>query len=216
MNSPKSYFLIRKIIASIWLVVGAFLLIATVIFMNRDSEMEVEKKTSSDNIVQMAKLKQPEEKPKPKPKPKPQKAQSTPPAPLPSLGGGLSGLDLGLPEFAVGEFSAGGEASLLGDVDKNMVMTDATVDVPAKAKSYPPLEYPKRARRDGVSGYVLFNILINERGDVEQHSILESEPAGVFDIVATTAITQWKFSPAQYKGHSVKQWAKQRIRFDFQ
>jgi protein TonB len=192
------------------------MLIATVIFMNRESATEVEKKKPVGGAVKMAKLEKPKSKPKPKPKPKPKKSPSRPPAPMPSLGGSLSGLDLGLPEFSAGEFSAGNGDSLLGDVDQNMVMTDATVDVPAKATSRPPLEYPKKARRDGISGYVLFNILINERGEIEQHSILESEPAGIFDIVATTAILQWRFSPAQYKGRAVKQWAKQRIRFDFQ
>jgi protein TonB len=215
-SSNREYFFWKKFFATIWLFFGAMLLMATVIFMNRDNEIKSDKNGSVGSSVQMARVDKPKSEPKPQQKPKPQESKSTPPAPMPSFGSPLSGLDLGLPEFAVGEFSADNGKSLLGDVDKNMVMTDSTVDVPAKATSFPPLEFPKRARQNGISGYVLFNVLINERGDVEQHSILESEPAGVFDDVATTAIMQWKFSPAQYKGRNVKQWAKQRIRFDFQ
>jgi len=151
----------------------------------------------------------------PTPKPKPKKPKRAPRAPMPNLGSNLAGVDLGIPEFAMGDLMGSGE-SLLGDVSKDMTMTESTVDSVPRAAQRAPLEYPKQAKRKGITGYVLFNLLIGKDGNVIRTNILESQPKGVFDDAATTSIRMWKFEPATYKNKPVKVWAKQKISFKFQ
>ena len=196
-------------------VFGTFLLVLVVIFMNaKDQHSKKEKKVyaTSMEVAPIKKIKK-QVKKVPK-KARPKKAQAKPLA-APSLGGSLAGIDLGIPDFAVGDFDNGAN-DILGDVDKNLVMTGSTVDVPPKALNRGAVEYPRSAKDKGLTGYVIFNLLIDKRGNIIEKKILESVPSGVFDLVASAAISTWKFSPAQYKNKAVKVWAKQKIRFDLQ
>ena len=156
-------------------------------------------------------------KAKPKPKPKPKKphtqAKAKRVAPAPNLASSLGGIDTGLDTFMSQDVS---DDALLGDVSKDVVMSEDSVDKAPTPAQRAPLSYPKKARKLGITGYVLMNILVNKDGSVEQVSILESEPAGIFDDVAKASIEQWKFQPAKYKGHNVKVWAKQKIRFNLE
>jgi len=125
----------------------------------------------------------------------------------------LSGIDTGLEQFKADDIIS--EDSLIGDVDKsNMVMTDDTVDSPPKPVERTPIEYPKKARRKGITGYVVLNLLLDQTGRVQKVKVLESKPAGVFDDVAIASVKSWKFKPAEYQGKPVKVWAKQKIRFE--
>ena len=110
----------------------------------------------------------------------------------------------------------GMDDALLGDIGKDVVMTGESVDVKPKPAQRSAMEYPKAARKNGVTGYVLMNLLISKNGRVEKVKVLQSEPAGVFDEVAEAGVRGWNFTPAQYKGQPVKVWAKQKIRFDLQ
>ncbi len=156
-------------------------------------------------------------KPKPKPKPKPKKPEPTKPkrtAPAPSIDSALSGIDTGLDAFMTGDMDL--DDSLLGDVGKDMVMSEDSVDVAPQPAERTAMVYPKKARKMGISGYVLMNLLINKQGDVEKVKVLEAEPANVFEETAVNGVKNWKFKPAQYQGESVKVWAKQKVRFDLQ
>lgn len=198
--------------ASVWMVFGLFFVFGTVIIMNKDSNIDASSSKSSSAAFEIQKIPKQEPKPKPKPKPKqePKKAQRA--APAPSLSSSLNGLDTGLESFMTSDFSQ--EESLLGDVDKNVVMSEESVDEAPKPLQRAAMEYPKQAKKMRLSGYVLMNLLINKEGEVEKVKVLESEPAGIFDDVATQGVKSWKFKPASYKGEAVKVWAKQKIRFD--
>jgi protein TonB len=126
----------------------------------------------------------------------------------------LSGIDTGLESFLSGDMDM--SDSLLGDVSKDMVMTGDTVDVAPKPMQRSAMEYPKKARAQGVTGYVLMNLLITNSGRVETVKVLESTPEGVFDEVAVAGVKTWMFEPALYQGKAVKVWAKQKVRFDLQ
>jgi protein TonB len=110
----------------------------------------------------------------------------------------------------------GMDDSLLGDVGKDVVMTGESVDVAPKPAQRSAMEYPKAARKNGITGFVLMNLLISKEGQVEKIKVLQSEPAGVFDEAAEAGVRGWTFTPAQYQGEPVKVWAKQKIRFDLQ
>lgn len=143
----------------------------------------------------------------------PKKAPRRAPAP-PSLsaGGALSGLDFGLPQYEAEDLSALG-GNLLGD-QKDVVMTDASVDVPPKPTMQTAIPYPLRAKAQGVEGYVLLSVLISPTGQVERVKVLEAQPAGIFEAAAEAGVKSWKFEPAQYQGQAVRVWATQRVRFD--
>ena len=200
-----------KLLALLWSVFGLLFVFIVVIEMNSEGWSQPEKKqeaTAQFDIQKVAKPKpRPKPKPKPKRKPKPHRA-----APTPTLSSQLSGLDTGLEAFQTGDLLS--DDALLGDVGKDMVMTDDTVDQPPQPARRSPIEYPKKARKLGVTGYVLMNLLINKQGHVEKVKVLESDPEGTFDDVAVAAVKTWEFKPAQYQGKPVKVWAKQKIRFD--
>ncbi len=194
------------------MVFGLFFVFSTVIIMNKDSNIDASSSKSSSAAFEIQKIPKQEPKPKPKPKPKQESQKAQRAAPAPSLSSSLGGIDTGLESFMTSDFSQ--EESLLGEVDKNVVMSEDSVDEPPKPLQRAAMEYPKQAKKMKLSGYVLMNILISKEGEVENVKVLESEPAGIFDDVAVEGVKNWKFKPASYKGEAVKVWAKQKIRFD--
>lgn len=202
-----------KFKALAWMLFGLFFVFSTVIIMNKSSESiqtKTKEKHAEFNMQKVVKAK-PKPKPKPKKKKKPAKAKRS--TPSPNLSSSLSGIDTGLDSFMSQDID---DDSLLGDVDKDVVMSEDSVDKAPQPAQRAPLEYPKNARKMGVTGYVLMNILVNKNGDVEEVKVLEAQPDGVFEDVAIQSVRQWSFKPAQYKGQNVKVWAKQKIRFDLQ
>jgi len=192
------------------MLVGALLMVVLVVSFNKSVK---EKDTVVKKEIRQIKANKTQKKatkPKPKPKPKPKHAQ--PKAPLPNISSLLNGVAMNIPEFSTGDI-AGDSSKLLQDIANDAIMSEDTVDVKPKVQSRPPLEYPAKAARDGIKGYVVINILIAQDGSVEIAKILESQPAGIFDSAALNAVRSWRFSPAMYKAKPVKMWAKQKIRF---
>lgn len=149
---------------------------------------------------------------KPKPKPKPKRSPRTPPPPFAGLSTSLSGIDFGLPGFDMTDLNAL-DGDLLGGAN-GVVMTDDTVDDPPQATFQAPMVYPPRAKAKGIKGYVVLSLLIGVTGEIEQVTVIESYPDGVFDDAALQGVNQWKFVPAMYQGKAVRAWARQRVRFD--
>lgn len=197
---------------ALFAVLGIVLVFGGTVLVNQLTEApdpEAEQRSRPVDLVRKA-------PPPPKPKPRaqqprpPRVARTAPPPPLAALNSGLSGVDLGI-DFGAGDFSQIDD-SLLGDED--VVMTDDVVDVRPRPRSRSPLPYPPGARKQGIEGYVLVSVLIDEAGQVEDARVVESTPQGVFDQLVLEAIRGWEFSPAEYKGEKVRVWANQRIRFD--
>jgi TonB family protein len=61
-------------------------------------------------------------------------------------------------------------------------------------------KYPAQAMRDRVSGRVLMQIAIDERGIPLTIDVIESQPPGVFDAAASAAAEHWTFQPALKHG----------------
>lgn len=186
---------------------GVILVIGSLVIMNT----VVNKKKDKENLVQTTfdLKKQKDKKTKKKEVLKKiVKKQKIKPA-APKLGSSLTGKSFGLNAF---ELLGEGVDGMVGD--GNLVMTEDTVDELPRPNYRPALEFPQSARSKGLSGHVVFNILVNGDGNVEQVSVLESQPAGVFDAVATDSIWKWQFSPAKFKGKEVSIWVKQKISFN--
>jgi protein TonB len=199
--------------AFLWSLFGLFFVFIVVIEMNENGMLPNQDKEKSSMSFEVQKIVK--AKPKPKPKPKPERKQTAKKSTAtPNLTSSLSGIDTGLDAFNSADENM--DDSLLGDSDKDIVMSEGSVDKAPQPSQRSAMEYPKKAKKMGVKGYVLLNLLIDANGHVEKVKVLESEPAGVFDDVAVEGIKSWVFTPGEYKGKAVKVWAKQKIRFDFQ
>ena len=191
---------------------GTAMVLFLMVFMNTQTavkDADGGESGSRIEVVRQEKPKSPEPVRRPEPPKRPPQRQA--PAPILGLDSGLSGLDFGLPGFDASELDLGKE--LLGGAD-DVVMTDDSVDQAPRPILQTPMQYPPRARAQGVTGYVVLSLLISPAGQVEKVKVLESSPAGVFDDVAAAGVQNWKFEPATYRGENVRVWARQRVRFD--
>lgn len=210
----RSVKLRRLMMALLSMLLGTVVVLGTVILINRFAE-GLDRKGAGDEDQIVFDRKPPPEKQvvqKPKPKPKPKRATNAPPPPFAGLGTNLSGIDFGLPGFDMTDLNAL-DGDLLGGAN-GVVMTDDTVDDPPQATFQAPMVYPPRAKAKGIKGYVVLSLLIGVTGEIEQVTVIESYPEGVFDDAALQGVNQWKFAPAMYQGKAVRAWARQRVRFD--
>ena len=205
----------KRITALIVAIVFPFILFILVVSLNESS---FEQDESEDKQVSFEVKKQKQmNKPKPKPKPKPKKRETA--RQLPSikpsdLGSSLtgSGLSFGVPQFDETDFADIADGGLLDSIGGGTMDKD-TVDTAPRVIRRSPVVYPELARRQGVSGFVTMNVLINEAGNVEDIEIIDSKPVEIFDLKADSTIRRWKFEPATYNGKKVKVWAMQKIVF---
>jgi protein TonB len=73
---------------------------------------------------------------------------------------------------------------------------------PEKIAGAPPV-YTEEARKAGVTGVVILEAIIDERGDVVNTRVLKGLPKGL-DEAALETVTTWKFKPATLDGQPVK------------
>jgi protein TonB len=76
-----------------------------------------------------------------------------------------------------------------------------------------PPQYPFRAQRRGIEGWVKVSLLITEQGVVQDVVVVESQPEGIFDQAATRAVMKWKFKPRIQDGKPVPVRAEQVVNF---
>lgn len=57
-------------------------------------------------------------------------------------------------------------------------------------------EYPRSAKRLGVEGWVLVDVVVDAAGNVVTPRVIEASPPGVFDAAAIKAILDWKYAPS--------------------
>jgi TonB family protein len=79
-------------------------------------------------------------------------------------------------------------------------------------KSVTP-EYPSKAQRRRVEGYVDLHFTTNETGEVVDVSVAKAEPADMFEDAAIRALKKWKFKPLIIDGEPTSQRLALRMRF---
>lgn len=152
-------------------------------------------------------------KARPRPKPKPRTAQTRAPR-APMLGASLSGLDFGMASFGDGILAE--SDSLLGEAT-NVVMTADAVDAAPVPRQQRAPTYPGRARAKSIEGQVTLSLLITADGQVSDARVLSSTPDGWgFAEAAVSAVQQWTFTPARYKGRAVAIRVTQPLTFRLQ
>jgi len=70
-------------------------------------------------------------------------------------------------------------------------------------------EYPRGAERRGIEGYAVVEYTVSADGTVENPTVVEASPEGVFDRAVLRAIEGWSYAPAAAATDGVQQ------RFDF-
>lgn len=93
--------------------------------------------------------------------------------------------------------------------------------VPAKDIDQPPeplqtdIEWPSQdLYRRGQGGTVVLRLVIDARGVPARVSIERSSGMDLLDLSAAVAATQWRFSPAKFKGKAVASEARQPVNFE--
>lgn len=92
--------------------------------------------------------------------------------------------------------------------------TAREVDVRAEQINEVDLVYPKRAYENRTKGKVLLRIYINEHGGIDNATILESTPSGIFEEAALEATLSLRFKPAVKASRNVKSLKTIEVVFD--
>lgn len=116
-------------------------------------------------------------------------------------------IDINMPDIAM-DMSIS-QHSMLGDAVVGMGMGDSDV-LPLVRMS---AQYPQRAIRQKIEGYVTARLFINPEGTVDNVEIVQAEPKGIFEREAIRALYRYKFKPKMDGGHAVAQVALQTIEF---
>lgn len=75
--------------------------------------------------------------------------------------------------------------------------------------------YPSRALSRGIEGWVLLEFAIDELGLAVNPVVIESEPTGIFDRAATSAVKRWKYRPMIEDGRPrIRPGVRQLISFE--
>ncbi len=65
-------------------------------------------------------------------------------------------------------------------------------------------EFPQEAALKGIEGWVLLRFDITEEGGVENVSVVDASPRGMFEKKAREAIRKWKYAPRISNGEKVR------------
>jgi protein TonB len=76
-----------------------------------------------------------------------------------------------------------------------------------------PPQYPYKAARRGIEGWVRVAFRVTKTGTVEDVQVLESDPAGVFEQAAIKAVYRWRFKPRIVNGQATAGTAEQVVEF---
>ncbi len=205
---------LRRLVAFATMVLGCAGVFGLLFLMNELNQPP--KKEAAADAKEFHVKKQPKKK-KTQPKKKPAKAKkiarTARAAPMPNISSAMSGMSFDLPQFHSDDLVGTDKLLGGGDSNKRLVMTGDSVDSLPTPRSRKSPEYPSKARERGIEGHVVLKIKVSERGEVEQVRVVESEPVGVFDMVAVNAINDWTFDPARYEGEPVAVSVSQRIPF---
>lgn len=132
----------------------------------------------------------------------------------PSMSGSnLSSLSAGLVSSAGG--NSGGLSVSQGEVSNSqMVNQTGGENRKARASNVITPKYPQSAQARGITGFVVLDISLNERGQVISIKVASATPPNVFDNAAIEAVQKWSFEPAIVDGRPVPTILKQKVNFE--
>jgi protein TonB len=88
------------------------------------------------------------------------------------------------------------------------------LDVYPRALSPLQPEYPEPAAQEGIRGEVTLLLMVDERGAVQEVSVVRALPEGYFEAAAVAAFRIARFKPAQKDGRTVRSRILVKVAFD--
>lgn len=106
-------------------------------------------------------------------------------------------------------------ATMIMPVQEKIPATNFTpYDEAPKLLSGIKIEYPPKAKQNGIEGKVLLKILISKTGAVKEVEVIKSIPE--LDDAAIKAIKNVKFKPGKYQRKPVDVWVRIPINFEIE
>lgn len=99
--------------------------------------------------------------------------------------------------------------SLLGDAQIGMGFGDGDV-IPLVRM---PAQYPNKARRRNIEGFVKARLEVNAQGTVDTVEIIDAKPKGIFERSAIRALYKYKFKPQMVNGKAQSQSVTQTLEY---
>jgi len=99
--------------------------------------------------------------------------------------------------------------SLLGDAQVGMGFGDGDV-IPLVRM---PAQYPNKAKRRNIEGFVKARLEVNAQGTVDSVEIIDAKPRGVFERSAIRALYKYKFKPQMIDGKAQPQTVTQTLEY---
>jgi len=99
--------------------------------------------------------------------------------------------------------------SLLGDAQIGMGFGDGDV-IPLVRM---PAQYPNKAKRRNIEGFVKARLQVNIQGTVDSVEIIDAKPKGVFERSAIRALYKYKFKPQMIDGKAQPQTVTQTLEY---
>ncbi len=99
------------------------------------------------------------------------------------------------------------EKKTSGRVDVNATALKSAESDPVFDASYlnnPAPSYPESAKRRGIQGKVLLNVIVKIDGSAAAVTVLNSSGSSILDEAAIEAVREWKFIPANRSGNVVQ------------
>ncbi|MEN6584536.1 MAG: TonB family protein [Sulfuricella sp.] len=138
----------------------------------------------------------------PVPPPQPELAATEPPAPEPPASTAVPEKNVNLPSI---------EVPLLEDPTYYPAQE---VDVHPTALHVIQPVYPTEAANTNMAGSVTLVLLLDESGKVQDITVEESSPPGIFDRSALEAFRNARFTPAQRHGRAVKSRVRIKVTYE--
>ncbi len=106
-----------------------------------------------------------------------------------------------------------------GEENQSEAVDHGGVDGPTVIKAVPlyrlnpPPPYPRLARRRGLEGKVLMDVLVGVDGKVLDIKITQSSGYRILDRASLKTVQTWCFEPARLRGNAIAMWVEVPIRF---
>jgi protein TonB len=113
---------------------------------------------------------------------------------------------------ATAETTMGREAAALMNNGDPSAATALIMARPLYRKNPPP-RYPRQARRKGYEGIVILEVLVDQKGTVNDLRVFQSSGYKILDQSALESVHKWVFEPGTRNGETVKMWVRVPIRF---
>ncbi|HZD53596.1 MAG TPA: TonB family protein [Woeseiaceae bacterium] len=117
--------------------------------------------------------------------------------------------------FSAADVGGGGVAQLTPNIDtagslqKMSLSGGSDTDVIPLVRIAP--EYPPRALRRGIEGWVQVQFTITATGAVKDAKVVAAEPPGLFDEAALKSIARWRYNPKVEGGVAVERVGVQTV-----